>query len=172
MPHATYTYAPAESAQGWLRRAETWLDDKGKGAWIAVMVLSFIFVWPVGLALLAYMIWSKRMFACKHRPHHGPRGRHMQRARAYTAHAAARPSGFRTSRTSSRPSSNVCARRKTRPSSTSSWKTAPNAPPKDTTRQRSKRRMPVRLRGPEPQDKSCDTRGACLFPLEKRECAA
>ncbi len=93
MPHATYTYAPAESAQGWLRRAKTWLDDKGKGAWIAVMVLSFIFVWPVGLALLAYMIWSKRMFACKHRPHHGPRGRHMHRARAYTAHAAARPSG-------------------------------------------------------------------------------
>ena len=26
------------------------------------MVLGFIFVWPVGLALLAYMIWSKRMF--------------------------------------------------------------------------------------------------------------
>ncbi len=26
------------------------------------MVLGFIFFWPVGLALLAYMIWSKRMF--------------------------------------------------------------------------------------------------------------
>ena len=26
------------------------------------MVLSFIFFWPIGLALLAYMIWSKRMF--------------------------------------------------------------------------------------------------------------
>ncbi len=45
-----------------LRRAEAWLDDKGKGAWIAVMVLGFVFVWPVGLALLGYMIWSKRMF--------------------------------------------------------------------------------------------------------------
>ncbi len=44
------------------RRAEAWLDDRGKGAWIAAMVLGFIFVWPVGLALLAYMIWSKRMF--------------------------------------------------------------------------------------------------------------
>jgi hypothetical protein len=43
-------------------RAEAWLDDRGKGAWIAAMVLSFIFFWPVGLALLAYMIWSKRMF--------------------------------------------------------------------------------------------------------------
>ncbi len=58
---------------GWLRRAEAWLDDKGRGAWIAAMVLGFIFVWPVGLALLAYMIWGKRMFgkSCRHRSHHG-----------------------------------------------------------------------------------------------------
>ena len=48
---------------GWLARAEAWLDDKGKGAWIAAMVLAFILFWPVGLALLAYMIWSKRMFS-------------------------------------------------------------------------------------------------------------
>jgi hypothetical protein len=47
----------------WPGRAESWLDDRGKGAWIAAMVLGFIFFWPVGLALLAYMIWSKRMFA-------------------------------------------------------------------------------------------------------------
>jgi hypothetical protein len=47
----------------WFNRAEAWLDDKGKGAWIAAMVLGFIFFWPVGLALLAYMIWSKRMFS-------------------------------------------------------------------------------------------------------------
>ncbi|GGD32498.1 DUF2852 domain-containing protein [Sinisalibacter lacisalsi] len=50
-------------AEGWFRRAESWLDDRGKGAWIAVMVLGFVFFWPVGLALLAYMIWSKRMFS-------------------------------------------------------------------------------------------------------------
>ncbi|WP_170399651.1 DUF2852 domain-containing protein [Ruegeria arenilitoris] len=48
---------------GWFYRAEAWMDDKGKGAWIAAMVLGFIFFWPVGLALLAYMIWSKRMFS-------------------------------------------------------------------------------------------------------------
>lgn len=47
----------------WPTQAETWLDERGKGAWIAAMVLGFIFVWPVGLALLAYMIWSKRMFS-------------------------------------------------------------------------------------------------------------
>ena len=43
-------------------RVEAWLDDRGKAAWIAAMVLSFILFWPLGLALLAYMIWSKRMF--------------------------------------------------------------------------------------------------------------
>lgn len=47
----------------WFTRTERWLDERGKGAWIAAMVLGFIFVWPVGLALLAYMIWSKRMFS-------------------------------------------------------------------------------------------------------------
>ena len=56
--------APAHSsAQGWFSKSEQWLDARGKGAWIAAMVLGFIFFWPVGLALLAYMIWSKRMFS-------------------------------------------------------------------------------------------------------------
>jgi len=45
------------------------LDDYGKPAWIAVMVLGFVLFWPVGLAILAYMIWSGRM-AC--RKHGGP----------------------------------------------------------------------------------------------------
>jgi hypothetical protein len=43
-------------------KAERWLDDHGKGAWIVAMILGFVFFWPVGLAILAYMIWSKRMF--------------------------------------------------------------------------------------------------------------
>ncbi len=46
----------------WPSQAETWLDQRGKGAWIAAMIFGFIFFWPVGLALLAYMTWSKRMF--------------------------------------------------------------------------------------------------------------
>ena len=58
----TATYQPALPAHsGWFARAEAWLDDKGKGAWIAAMVLGFIFFWPVGLALLGYMIWNKKM---------------------------------------------------------------------------------------------------------------
>ncbi len=50
------------SVATWPGQAENWLDARGKGAWIAATVLSFIFFWPAGLALLAYMIWSKRMF--------------------------------------------------------------------------------------------------------------
>lgn len=37
------------------------LDDFGRPAWIVVMVLGFILFWPVGLAILAYLIWSGRM---------------------------------------------------------------------------------------------------------------
>ncbi len=58
----------AQPAQSWFGRAEAWLDDRGKGAWIAAMVVGFIVFWPIGLALLAYMIWSKRMFSGKCSP--------------------------------------------------------------------------------------------------------
>jgi hypothetical protein len=37
------------------------LDDYGRPAWLAVMVLGFILFWPIGLAILAYLIWSGRM---------------------------------------------------------------------------------------------------------------
>lgn len=57
--------APGAQArhQGWFAKTEAWLDERGKGAWIGAMVVGFIFFWPIGLALLAYMIWSKRMFS-------------------------------------------------------------------------------------------------------------
>ncbi len=65
------------SVATWPSNAQTWLDERGKGAWIAAMVLGFIFIWPVGLALLFYMIWSKRMGSMsrgcasrRHRHHH------------------------------------------------------------------------------------------------------
>lgn len=67
------TTAPSVGATSWFRRAESWLDARGRGAWIAAMVLGFIFIWPVGLAFLAYMIWSKRMFSrhsCAQRREH------------------------------------------------------------------------------------------------------
>lgn len=87
------TTAPASGGFfSYLRRAEAWLDDRGRGAWIAAMVLGFIFVWPLGLALLVYMIWSKRMFnrsSCAER-----RARHFERHMgSHWGHAAMRPSG-------------------------------------------------------------------------------
>ncbi len=83
---------------GWFRSAEDWLDQRGRAAWIAAMVLGFIFVWPVGLALLAYMIWGKRMFgkSCRHRGNHG-----SDRQRAWASEWG------RTDRTAWRPSGNA-----------------------------------------------------------------
>ena len=52
-----------QNRPGFFARAEAWLDELGTGALIAAMVVSFIFFWPIGLAPLAYMIWSKRMFS-------------------------------------------------------------------------------------------------------------
>jgi uncharacterized membrane protein YgcG len=73
-----------------VRRAEAWLDARGKWAWIATMVLGFIFFWPVGLALLAYMIWGKQMFSrscgARHHDHHW--GRHAYRAGMTTGNSA------------------------------------------------------------------------------------
>ena len=40
------------------------VDQYGKAGWITLMVLGFILFWPIGLALLAYLIWSGRM-GCK-----------------------------------------------------------------------------------------------------------
>jgi len=37
------------------------LDDWGTPAWIGIMVLGFVIFWPIGLAILAYMLWSGRM---------------------------------------------------------------------------------------------------------------
>lgn len=56
-----------------------WLDERGKMAWIVAMILAFVVACPVGLAILAYMIWSKRMFSCRHRHHHNGHARHGDR---------------------------------------------------------------------------------------------
>ena len=77
------------SITAWPSRAENWLDDRGKGAWIAAMILGFIFFWPAGLAILAYMIWSKRMFNRSSSACQTWRTAHSHRMH----HAAMRPSG-------------------------------------------------------------------------------
>ena len=42
------------------------LDQFGKPAWIALMVLGFVAWWPLGLAILAYIIGSGRMGCWNH----------------------------------------------------------------------------------------------------------
>jgi hypothetical protein len=42
------------------------LDDIGRPAWIVLMVAGFIVFWPIGLAILGFMIWSGRMSCGKH----------------------------------------------------------------------------------------------------------
>ena len=37
------------------------LDDYGKPAWIIAMIVGFLLWWPIGLGVLAYLIWSGRM---------------------------------------------------------------------------------------------------------------
>lgn len=49
-----------------LAAVRDWLDERGKGAWIIATIVAFVAAWPVGLAILGYMIWSKRMF-CRNR---------------------------------------------------------------------------------------------------------
>ncbi|WOI55186.1 DUF2852 domain-containing protein [Palleronia sp. LCG004] len=52
------TIADVPTQRGnWLARAENWLDARGKAAWIAAMVVGFIAFWPIGLALLAFMLF-------------------------------------------------------------------------------------------------------------------
>lgn len=52
------------------------LDDFGRPAWIALTVASFIIWWPIGLAALAFLLWSGRM-GCGH----GRMGWHERRER-------------------------------------------------------------------------------------------
>jgi hypothetical protein len=91
---STWSAAYGSPRRSWLGRAEDWLDDRGKAAWIAAMVAGFVVFWPLGLALLAYMIWSKRMFSngCGW-------GRHERRADGMAGgwNDNARRHGFRSS---------------------------------------------------------------------------
>jgi hypothetical protein len=69
-----------------LERSRDWLDARGRPAWIVAMVAGFILFWPIGLAILFYMIWSNRM-SCNgwgRRAHQ----RHRHDAAAPTGNAA------------------------------------------------------------------------------------
>ena len=58
-------------------QARDWLDEYGMGAWIAAMVLGFIVFFPIGLGILAYLLWSGRM-GCGRSRRHWRRGAHWR----------------------------------------------------------------------------------------------
>ena len=43
------------------------IDDFGKPGWIALMIVGFMTFWPLGLAILIFLIGSGRMGCWKHR---------------------------------------------------------------------------------------------------------
>jgi hypothetical protein len=47
------------------------LDDIGKPVWIVAMILGFVWWWPVGMVVLAYLLWSGRMASWRHHWHGG-----------------------------------------------------------------------------------------------------
>jgi hypothetical protein len=57
------------------------LDDFGKPAWIALTILGFVIYWPIGLAMLAFVIGSGRM-GCWGRGRMGRWERRMERMQA------------------------------------------------------------------------------------------
>lgn len=59
-------------------RIEAWLDDHGRGAWIAAIVLGFIAFWPLGLALLLWMLWRGKAGSKS-----GSCGRRSRKTRAF-----------------------------------------------------------------------------------------
>ena len=103
-PNATQTVSVPAGFMAWLRGVERWLDDRGKKAWIFATILGFIFAWPVGLGLLFYMIWSKRMFSrscgSRHDSSHGHWGQHR-------SHMAEHFSQMGMGRSTFRPSGNA-----------------------------------------------------------------
>jgi hypothetical protein len=50
-----------EKVTDWALQVRDWLDSRGLVAWLAAMIAGFIVFWPLGLGVLFYMIWSKRM---------------------------------------------------------------------------------------------------------------
>ena len=80
MTAQTTNYPPfaqaARGAGGWLQRGIESVDRAGRGGWIALMVLGFVFGGPLGLVILAFILFTGRFG----RGAHGHRMRHAASA--------------------------------------------------------------------------------------------
>ena len=50
-----------KSGQSFASNILNWFDSQGKLAWIAFMVVAFILFWPIGLAILFFLLGSGRL---------------------------------------------------------------------------------------------------------------
>src|SRR5581483_1094814 len=111
------------------------LDEYGKPAWITAMIVGFLLWWPIGLGVLAYLIWSGRMGcgAWKHEWKDSEFGREVMRwrrgmsplkstgNRAFDQYREDTLRRLEEEAEEFRPSCSGCGTPRTRPSSTSSW---------------------------------------------------
>ena len=49
------------SGQSFFSNILNWFDSQGRLAWIALMVLAFVVFWPLGLAILFFLLGSGRL---------------------------------------------------------------------------------------------------------------
>jgi hypothetical protein len=46
----------------WTEERPGFWETPSHPGWIALMILGFVFWWPIGLAILAYIIWGRKMY--------------------------------------------------------------------------------------------------------------
>jgi len=56
----------------WADERPSFWETPSHPGWIALMILGFVFWWPIGLAILAYIIWGRKMYGygCGDRSQH------------------------------------------------------------------------------------------------------
>ena len=77
---ATNTYDAPRT--GWIAQGRDWIDQRGRAGWIVATVAGFVLFWPLGLALLGYVLMTGRMGAgCRKSGRAGLVGRAMRSAK-------------------------------------------------------------------------------------------
>lgn len=61
------------STRDWLETMQDRFDQLPKGGKIVAMVLGFVLFWPIGLSVLAYLIWRGEMGCCNKKDRSGNR---------------------------------------------------------------------------------------------------
>ena len=70
MHSTTYPSHAAQTATGWFQNTVSTIDGYGRGAWIALTVLGFVFGGPLGLVILAYVLVTGRLAGSRRKARH------------------------------------------------------------------------------------------------------